>query len=280
MEKQQVFRALLTILVIGVLVLGLYLFTGAKKSTDNLIEGLAPVSSVEVLILESFPVQVRVVVSGGFSNGCWEMGDYAVGRNGNVFEVTLSAFGPAPDMICTQVAPMFEEVIPLDVYGLPAGTYIVSANGVTSEFTLSIDNSVSEEVVTEEGEVFFDVEGEIIAGGMSPFVDFNQADYETLLESDKTIMLYFYAKWCPTCKRELRDATEPAFLNYYGKDVIGFRVNYNDSDTDDFEEALANEFGVLYQHTKVFIKNKEVVGVYPNSWSEEEYLSKFNELSI
>jgi hypothetical protein len=35
--------------------------------------------------------------------------------------------------------------------------------------------------------------------------------------------------------------------------VTIIRVNYNDSDTDPAEEALADEYGVTYQHTFVQI---------------------------
>jgi inhibitor of cysteine peptidase len=37
----------------------------------------------------------------------------------------------------------FEEVIPLKVYGLPAGTYTVEVNGVQGTFGLEIDNILS-----------------------------------------------------------------------------------------------------------------------------------------
>jgi len=34
----------------------------------------------------------------------------------------------------------FEEIIPLEVYGLPAGTYTVDVNGVQATFDLEVDN--------------------------------------------------------------------------------------------------------------------------------------------
>jgi len=34
----------------------------------------------------------------------------------------------------------FEEIIPLEVYGLPAGTYTVNVNGVQGTFDLEVDN--------------------------------------------------------------------------------------------------------------------------------------------
>ena len=53
--------------------------------------------------------------------------------------------------------------------------------------------------------------------------------------------------------------------------AIGFRVNYNDSDTDTNEEALAREFGVAYQHTKVFVKNGQRILKSPEGWDDKRY---------
>lgn len=135
----------------------------------------------------------------------------------------------------------------------------------------------SEEGQNQEGSAGYDFafSGEELAGKNSPLIDFNEGDYQKALESGKTVFLYFYAKWCPTCKRELRDALVPAFNEYANKNVVGFRVNYDDRDTDDFEEQLAADFGVVYQHTKVILKDGEFIESFPNSWTKEEYLSYF-----
>ncbi|MFT5360234.1 MAG: inhibitor of cysteine peptidase [Candidatus Paceibacteria bacterium] len=272
MEKQSTFKLITGILFIVVVALSVYLFT-SNKEPSNMIESLAPVSSMEVIILESFPVQINVLAKGEFTNGCWRLGDHTVSHEGQNFAIELAAFAPGPDQICTDNAPQFEERVSLDVYGLPQGTYTVSVNGIDGEFTLNVLNIPQEEPSVSQSEGLY--EGDIIAINGSPFIDFNQADYEEALESDKTIFLYFFAKWCPTCKRELRDATEPAFDAYTGDNIVGFRVNYNDRDTSNFEDDLAAEFGVLYQHTKVFIKDGEMIFKVPNSWSEVEYLEAF-----
>jgi len=41
---------------------------------------------------------------------------------------------------CIQIIAPFEETIPLEVYGLSAGTYMVEVNGVQGTFDLEIDN--------------------------------------------------------------------------------------------------------------------------------------------
>jgi len=101
--------------------------------------GLANVESIEILILESFPVQIRVVARGNHPDGCTSIVDTDVTQEGNTFLVAITTFRP-PDQVCTQALVPFEETIALDVLGLPAGAYTVDVNGVTGTFELTQDN--------------------------------------------------------------------------------------------------------------------------------------------
>ena len=116
--------------------------------------------------------------------------------------------------------------------------------------------------------------GSVIAGTSAPLIDFNTTDYEQALASDKLVVLYFYANWCPVFTEEVANALYPAFNELTRDDVVGFRINYNDNQTDDQEKALAREFGVAYQHTKVFVQNKERVLKSPESWDKDRYFSE------
>jgi inhibitor of cysteine peptidase len=272
MEKQTTFKAIFLMLVVGVIILGVYLFSGDDIPQESPMAELVNIDSVDILILESFPVQVNAVVKGYLPNPCWSLEGYEVYRNGDSFEIDLYAAPPLGDTACIQVVEEFEESISIDVYGLSAGTYNVMVNGAQSEFTLDMDNVLLEESGMEDSLY----KREVLAGKGSPFLDFHEEDYLSALDSDKTVFLYFYAKWCPTCKKEIRDSLVPAFNEYQGDDFVAFRVNYNDRDTDDLEESLAEEFGVLYQHTKVVISDGEVKEVFPNSWTKEDYLSYLN----
>jgi thiol-disulfide isomerase/thioredoxin len=127
---------------------------------------------------------------------------------------------------------------------------------------------------TDDQELIFS--GKLLAGKNSPLIDFNKTDYEKALEGDKLVVLYFYANWCPTCKVEVKDGLNPAFNTLDGHDVIGFRINYNDDQTDDNERDLAREFGVAYQHTKVFLKNEKRILKSPETWSKSRYLEEIN----
>ena len=118
---------------------------------------------------------------------------------------------------------------------------------------------------------------QVLAGYVSKLYDFNKAKYDEALKSEKLVVLYFYADWCPICKAEVPKLYE-AFNELTTDKVIGFRVNYNDTETDEDEKALAREFGVAYQHTKVFLKNGERVLKSPESWEKQRYLEEINKV--
>jgi len=103
----------------------------------------ANVEEIEVLVLESFPVQVNVIASGELPDGCTSLDEPTPRREGNTFVINLTT--TRVDEICTQAVVPFDKVIPLEVEGLEAGTYTVAVNGIAGEFTLETDNVLSEE---------------------------------------------------------------------------------------------------------------------------------------
>lgn len=117
--------------------------------------------------------------------------------------------------------------------------------------------------------------GTVLAGTSAKLLDFTKADYDAVVKSDNLIVLYFYANWCPICKAEFPKMQE-AFNSLTSNNVVGFRVNYNDNETDDAERDLAREFGVAYQHTKILLKNGEKVLKSPEGWEKDRYLSEIN----
>jgi thiol-disulfide isomerase/thioredoxin len=118
--------------------------------------------------------------------------------------------------------------------------------------------------------------GTVLAGTSAPLLDFKKADYDKAVASGKLILLYFYADWCPLCKAEF-PKMQTAFSELTTDNVIGFRVNYKDSATDADETTLAKQFGVAYQHTKVFVRNGALVSKHPDSWDEARYDKEINE---
>jgi thiol-disulfide isomerase/thioredoxin len=129
-----------------------------------------------------------------------------------------------------------------------------------------------EEMARAEAPVSFS--GARLAGGTrSPLLDFSKADYDRAVASGKLVALYFYANWCPICKAEF-PKMQVAFNQLATENVIGFRVNYNDNETDDVERDLARQFGVAYQHTKVFFRGSERLSKSPESWETDRYLEE------
>jgi inhibitor of cysteine peptidase len=100
-------------------------------------EGLAPVDEIDILILESYPVQVHVVARGQLSDAATVIDGVTQERAGDTIRVRVYT-ARDPDAIAAQVLTPFEETIPLDLRGLGIvpGVYTVDVNGVTAPLTL------------------------------------------------------------------------------------------------------------------------------------------------
>lgn len=138
------------------------------------------------------------------------------------------------------------------------------------------ENSPAEESESESNPQTSFV-GEVLAGTISPVIDFNQDDYSNALSAGKNIVLYFYASWCPECREEIPHLYA-AFNAVNNASLVAFRVNFNDSETDDAEKELAREYGVAYQHTKVFLKNGMRILKSPETWDEDRYRTEIDKV--
>jgi len=127
------------ILLLGLIMLITIFVTGCFSILPTI--GLALVDEIDILILESFPVQINVIASGNLPDPCTEISEVLQEREGDTFFITIKTYR-SPGF-CIQVLAPFEEIIPLEVYGLPAGTYTVDVNGVQATFDLLIDNIIS-----------------------------------------------------------------------------------------------------------------------------------------
>lgn len=104
---------------------------------------LVAVDSVQSTILEPFPVQVNITVTGNKSVPCVELLPPAISRQDNLFVVVLAETQLGPAESCIAVIDPFETTFALDVTELPAGIYTVRVNGkMENVFTLELDNSL------------------------------------------------------------------------------------------------------------------------------------------
>ena len=124
--------------LLGLIMLIAIFTAGCFSNLPTATTGLAPVYEIDILILESFPVQVQVIASGNLPDPCTKISEVLQEKEGNTFFITIKTYR-SPGF-CIQVLAPFEEIISLDVYGLPAGTYTVDVNGVQATFDLEVDN--------------------------------------------------------------------------------------------------------------------------------------------
>ena len=168
-----------------------------------------------------------------------------------------------------------------------------SVEGISSaENCESLENKESSgKITTEEQELFDKCEsvekaqvkkesvenskfsGTVLAGSRSQYLIYGKDDYEKALREHKTIILNFYANWCPLCKEEQPEAFS-AFNELNDSTIVGFRVNFKDPDTDADEESSAKQFGIPYQHTKVILKDGKKVLKSLESWDKKQYLDE------
>jgi inhibitor of cysteine peptidase len=142
------------LIAIVVIMLATFLL-GCTENPDNMpndemnngeyIFDTAIVENVEILILESFPVQVNAVIKGYLPDGCTEIDKSSIKTDlrDNTFEINIKTKRPM-DMICTEAIVPFEQVIALDVYGLDKGNYTVRVNEIEGDFELAVDNVISD----------------------------------------------------------------------------------------------------------------------------------------
>jgi inhibitor of cysteine peptidase len=100
----------------------------------SLVPGTLPVEEVDVVVLESFPYQLRAQVRGYLPDGCTRLDQVSQTRAGNVIEVTITTLRER-DAICIQRIEIVERTIALEGGYLP-GDYVLRVNGLERRFTL------------------------------------------------------------------------------------------------------------------------------------------------
>ncbi len=102
---------------------------------SGLVQVQAPIESVEVLIMESFPPQYSVVAVSGLPNACVSFAGYRVDRNGDTVQIEVINWKPSrSDVACAEVYDTVTTTITLGSEFNPGHTYTVAVNNVTETF--------------------------------------------------------------------------------------------------------------------------------------------------
>lgn len=128
---------------------------------------------IEIVLLESFPIQVQAILTGQLPNSCSAVSEVTTvyDEASQTFTLTL-VLAANGEIECDPAGLPFTETVSLDVVGLPAGTYTVSANDAAATFTFSVDN-----VAADEGAAANDVVAPIVSIDMSGWLVFVNYDY-------------------------------------------------------------------------------------------------------
>jgi len=116
--------------------------TPTLVSPGGVVTGLASVERVEIMMRESFPVQISALAIGSLPDSCTSLDQVIQEREENTFHITLSTIRPA-DQVCTTATVPFQKAVEIESVGLKAGKYTVIVNGVSAGFELQVDNVLS-----------------------------------------------------------------------------------------------------------------------------------------
>ncbi|MFL2585106.1 MAG: thioredoxin [Parvicellaceae bacterium] len=100
-------------------------------------------------------------------------------------------------------------------------------------------------------------------------LEFTEDNFDSLaLQSDKVVMVDFWAEWCGPC-RMVGPHVEALANEYDGKAVVG-KVNV------DLHGAIAAQYGVRNIPTIVFLKNGELVDKVVGAVPKEQLAEKLD----
>jgi len=117
----------------------------------------------------------------------------------------------------------------------------------------------------------------LIGGGVSRYYNWDKVMFDKAVAEGKTIYLEFSADWCGVCQKQ-----EPhliaAFSELNDPNVVGFKIHYKDDQTTPEHAALAQQYQIAYQHTKVVLKDGKQILKSPEAWTKDKFLEMMRNL--
>lgn len=101
------------------------------------------VTTLDLTIQETFPVQVQAMVNGTINDTCTAITNVAAPRQDRLFTIDIQ-FSFTDTGACTAGSIPFSQVVTLDVLNLPAGDYTVTAGELSRTFNLAVFNGIEE----------------------------------------------------------------------------------------------------------------------------------------
>src|SRR4051812_259077 len=80
----------------------------------------------------------------------------------------------------------------------------------------------------------------------SPFKDFEPAAFEAAQKRGDTVVLDYFAPWCPICRRQHKNLTELLAIPKYAH-IKGFRIDYDEG------QALRSKYHVTDRGTLILL---------------------------
>lgn len=103
--------------------------SNGSESDEGKIRANARVESAELIIMESYPVQVSVAIAGALPTPCHAL-RYEISEADSENRIYVEVFSMVdPGEMCVEMEQPFSENVSLPVAGLPDGIYSVYVNG-------------------------------------------------------------------------------------------------------------------------------------------------------
>lgn len=96
---------------------------------NNLISGLVFLSEIQLLVMESYPVQIALHIKGEFPTPCHSFG-FTIAEPNEKKEIHVDVYSLVEEgIICIQVIQPFAERVSIPMTGKPDGIYSIWVNG-------------------------------------------------------------------------------------------------------------------------------------------------------